>query len=86
VLFIWWDDSKGCGLPNKNCNGTEGREIVLVDMTQNSMPRHYALAGDADCPSVCCVPETMEEAISCCNIGEVCAPLCPDNTETKGCS
>lgn len=72
-----WDKSKGCGLDNMKCDGTEGREILIVDNEINSIPKRYTWEDYGYNPPVCCVDVEIPECVECCcDKGEVVTQEC----------
>lgn len=72
-----WDSSIGCGVDNMKCDGTEGREIVILSNDIDSMPKTYTWEDYGYNPPVCCVDVEIPECLeSCCDKGEVTTTEC----------
>jgi len=71
-----WVTAEGCGVDNVKCDGSEGREIVIVRNDIDSTPLQYTFEKYGYCEAVCCVEEEPECCEETCDNGTICKATC----------
>jgi len=81
-VTLWTDD---CAEPNIQCDGEEGREILVLVNDHTSEPVYKAFSGTYK-QAVCCEIDAEEIIESCCEVGENNIDSCTQPTTGTKCN
>jgi len=76
IVTLWLGED--CAVPNTRCDGSEGREILLLNYDETSDPQYYNFTGKY-IPAVCCVEDDEECEDDCMEEGECYTCSCDED-------